>query len=178
MHKRLFISIPLSDSFIHAFSSVGKAHSLKGIRWISAANLHLTVHFLGETAEAEIPALIERLKGCVTKQLLFELDFLEVCFAPPGNQKRMVWGVFKGSENFKALVKRVMGESSSREVIPHVTLARIRNPKMIEKIVLKQPVLPPGETLSISKIELQSSTLTPSGAHYHIIQSFPLRGMS
>jgi len=179
MTRRLFVSLPIQENFRSVFNTYRDEYAIKGIRWIPSESYHITLHFLGDTPEEAIPGIEGALETVAKAIYPFDLEFWEVSFAPPGKFKRMVWGVFQRSEAFQELVTRVPEAVSSakslelRESIPHVTLARIRNPKSIQGIKLRQPDID-DRILRVNRLELQESYLAPSGAQYRVLKAFQL----
>lgn len=179
--KRLFLSIPFSKSWVDLFDEYKKEYLHHPIRWIEKENLHLTLYFIGETPENRISEMKEKLR-CISPEFPpFSLEFSKIDFAPPGRSKRMIWACFLPSKIFKNLVfkvQRAVGGKEAeeeREPLPHATLARFRDFKPLRGLRLKQPEIS-DKLLKIISFELQKSELSPSGAHYEMIESFPLKG--
>ena len=95
----------------------------------------------------------------------------------------MVWAVFDAADEFTKLVTAVSAlfaeVSDSRESIPHATLARIKYPKNVKDVSLAggslvQPKLEK-KVLDVKSLDLQESGLSPRGASYNIIRTFPFR---
>ena len=178
MNKRLFISIPLSPDFKGVLGQYHNQYTQKGIRWLSQDQFHLTICFLGDTDASKVPQISENLQSLVSQTSPFQLTFKEVTFAPPGKSRRMVWAVFDASDAFTKLVTAVSAlfaeVSDSREPIPHVTMARIKYPKKVKEVSLVQPRLEK-KVLDVKSLDLQESGLSPRGASYNIIRTFPFR---
>lgn len=176
--KRLFISIPFPNDWLILFERFKKEYFYEPIRWIEKENLHITLHFIGETPEAEIPTIKEKLKQISLELPPFSLEFSKIDSVPPGKHKRMIWACFLPSKPFENLVLRIRsviggkGAEQSREPLPHATLARCKPFRQ-----LKFPEIQlPKQMLSVSEFELQESRLSPSGAQYMVLESFLLKG--
>lgn len=180
MNKRLFVSIPIPEFLKEAFDRYRGLYPLKHIRWLPKENFHITVFFIGDTEEENISFISEKLKKISKGLKPFSLEFSNVCFAPPGKSKRMVWGVFSMSDFFQDMVDRVSKslddsyDAKARPAIPHVTIARLKYSKSLKNINFKQPDLK-NKTLEVCSLELQESHLMPGGAFYKVIEVFPFK---
>ena len=121
---RLFIAIPLSDDM--RSSLTGLMHTLKqsGVKgsYTPAANLHLTLAFIGEVEDAA--PVKEALKAVAWKPFKLSLDGL-------GNFGDILWVGTKSGQGLAALVKSVRqaldaaGIAYDRKAfVPHITLVR------------------------------------------------------
>ena len=73
---RLFIGIDFEDSVkscIHACQEALRPHAEKG-RWKTAQNFHLTLRFMGDFDENDLPRLYDALSGCSGDVEPFELS--------------------------------------------------------------------------------------------------------
>jgi len=175
MDKRLFISIPLPTVWLDLFERYKKEYFNEPIRWIEKENLHLTVHFMGDTPEEKIPEINKKLRGISAEISPFSIEFFKIDFAPPGKSKRMIWAYFLPSKSFENLVQKI--EKEEREPLPHATLARFRDYRPLRSLRLKQPTVT-DKIFQVTSFDLQSSQLSRSGAEYEVIESFPLKGVS
>ncbi len=177
--KRLFISIPLSENWLDLFERNKKEHLHQPIRWIEKENLHITVHFIGETSEAEIPTMREKLKQISLESPPFSLEFSKIDSAPPGKHKRMIWAYFLPSKPFENLVLRIQsviggeGAVESHEPLPHATLARFKPLRQLKFPQIQMPK----QILTVDQFDLEQSELLPAGARYTLLESFPLKGV-
>src|SRR5690348_4241579 len=62
---RLFTAIELPEQVRGTLSEWARQWKLRyrGASWVRPENFHVTLKFLGEVAEADVPALCEKLKG-------------------------------------------------------------------------------------------------------------------
>ncbi|CAN5419281.1 RNA 2',3'-cyclic phosphodiesterase [soil metagenome] len=129
--KRLFVSLDLPETIAAALVRLDPA--LPGVRWLGAAQMHLTLAFFGQVgAEAE-----ERLR----EQLLaikfgsFFLPLHGIGAFPGRGHPRILWlGVGRGHPHLFQLHKRVTDaalaaglEPDLRSWHPHITLARCQH---------------------------------------------------
>lgn len=182
MNRRLFISISLPPAWLDLFFQ-RVIPAMAGIRWIEKGNIHVTVHFMGSIPEQEIVNIRKKLEGISAEIPPFTLEFSKIDFAPPGKTKRMIWAYFSPSKNFEDLVQKIKitiggkGAEEERLPLPHATLARFKDLHSVRGLKLETPAIS-DKVLMINSFELQESELLPSGARYHVLHSFPLKGSS
>lgn len=188
MTKRLFIAIPISEELKKLFSDFAQEYQHPQIRWIPAANLHITVNFLGDTDVQSIPQITEELKKIISQQqgAGFALKFDRILFAPPQRVPSMVWAQYANCPEYTKLIKKIAGITHGRfqhkDTIPHITLARFRpapreergrNWHTIKDLKLHQRD-PNKMELEVSQIQLMESELTRNGAIYSILEKYNL----
>lgn len=102
-------------------------------RWTPAANLHLTIRFLGQVEKAVAEGIVDRLAGH-DLLLAFELRLGELGTFKRGPFVRVVWlGLASGGGEIRALAEAVEAETvaaglepEARPLVAHLTLARAR----------------------------------------------------
>ncbi len=163
MPLRLFVAVDLPDRLREELEGYGRALPAPGVRWLPAANLHVTVRFIGETAEDELPELAARLRDACAGHRRFVLPVDGVRPRP-----RMVWATIEPSDAYAHLA-RDLGGDGDRPSRPHITLARCRRrPPPLPPPALSDPRLP------VDACQLMSSRLGRSGAVYSLVARFPL----
>jgi len=164
----------------------GLRDRLPRARWVDLENLHLTLLFLGETAEGEIPALAAKLRQAFARCPPLGLRLSEGGTFPPGRPARVAWVGIEGPQELMTLQQDVTGaavealgfEPEKRAYHPHVTLARCPDPwrrEAIDKLknALTGPIGPP---FVADRGVLFESKLSPKGARYLVVESFPMTG--
>jgi len=147
-------------------------------RWTPAANLHLTVRFIG-SVEREVADLVA---GRLAELPLsgFTLELGEVGTFKRGRLVRVVWlGVTAGADQARALAAHVEAECvraglvpEARAFQPHLTLARARPRDGAALPPLPSPpALPPWRA---EELVLYSSHLGRAGAVYEPLSSIRL----
>lgn len=126
---RLFVAIDIEDPQRRQLETL--CAGLRSARWSDPGQHHLTLRFLGATADARLPD-IEAALGRV-RAAPFELALSGVgTFPPEPDPARVLWvGVtpVRPVRSLKALIDDALGpdsERSGREFSPHLTLARFR----------------------------------------------------
>jgi 2'-5' RNA ligase len=170
MLKRLFVGLELPDSCRETLTLINPG--LKGVRWIPAEQMHLTMSFLGDV-EAEAEARLHEALSEVHVPPFF-LPIRGVgTFG--GQRPTVLWaGVGKGHPHLFALHKHVQDavfraglEPDLRSFHPHITLARLHG---VSASALR-PFLRANEDAEFGLFEVKdfvlfSSVLAPGGSIY------------
>jgi RNA 2',3'-cyclic 3'-phosphodiesterase len=148
-------------------------------RWTPAANLHLTIRFLGHLEVAVAEEIADRLTG--THLPGFELALGEAGAFKRGRLARVVWlGLRSGEKESGALAAAVEAECQraglereARAYHPHLTLARAR---LRDGTALPElPDAPPTAGWRAAELILYRSRLGRAGAVYEPLRSIKLR---
>lgn len=183
---RLFLAIELpADMKRHLarMSDVLRAQRLK-LSLTRAENLHVTVKFIGEVSDDQVPKLCDALAGISPSGgMWLAIDHL-LMFPPRGPVLIVGGGVGGDAEKLvqahKAIDERcgALGiPRENRQYRPHVTLARARPPLPAwRRETLTQALTPflPGPGFTATRLALMQSRLTPAGAQYARIAHWPL----
>lgn len=164
----------------------GLRDRLPRARWVDLENVHLTLVFLGETAEADVPALAAGLRTAFARCPPLELRLAGGGTFPPGRPARVAWvGVEAPPELLtlqadvtRAAVETIGHEPEERAWRPHVTLARCPDPWRREAVEKFNTALtgPIGQPFGVDHGVLFESKLSPKGARYRAVETFPLEG--
>jgi len=182
MTKRLFLAINLPSDIKRKLAELilklQKNNKNKPIKWVADENLHLTLHFLGDTPEEKIPDINQALEPIITnfKTLYFQLSDSINAF-PNLNDPQVIFLEMKELNDGQTVkLQKQIGESlarlgfaiDSRPFRLHLTLGRVKF-----KISLTIPDLRLQITeFQINSIDLMESNLTPAGPVYKIIQKY------
>ncbi len=174
---RLFtaIEIPPDISLDLAFMQGG----IEGARWISQESHHLTLRFMGDVDGDLALEIRSALSGLASRP--FELTLKGV--GRFGTRKpRAVWA---GVEKSQALVDLQLSHErmsqslglppDTRNFTPHVTLARLRSPRLAEvERYLQGHSLYRSPPFTVERIVLYSSKPPHGGGPYAVEAVFPL----
>jgi RNA 2',3'-cyclic 3'-phosphodiesterase len=162
----------------------GLRDRLPKARWVDLDVLHLTLLFLGETAEADVPALAAKLRQVFARFSPLSLRLEGGGTFPPGRPARVAWVGVEGPSELltlqgdvaQAAVEALGFKPEERGYHPHVTLARCSDPwrrDSIEKFTnaFTGFVGPP---FVADHGILFESKLSPKGARYREVEVFPL----
>lgn len=187
---RAFIAIELPPEVTAALARAQEAlgrDKEKGVRWVSPEGIHLTLKFLGNVEESQLPQLEATLAEAATIEDPFTLQLGALGAFPNARSPRVLWvGVAGEAEKLARLQQAVEGKVSplgfppeERAFSPHLTLGRVRpevkppDRRMLgEK--LAQASVGEGPSFPVNALSLMQSTLTPQGARYQARARFPL----
>lgn len=129
---RLFVGIPMEGAAREALAGAISrlSRKLPSCRWVKASNVHLTVRFLGEVPEADLPVIEDWLRREVQPSELGSVQLEQTGWFE--HRDRMVfWVGVRAGPWLQSLAKRLAGPVASvpeepRPFVAHVTLARHR----------------------------------------------------
>jgi 2'-5' RNA ligase len=169
--KRLFVSIELPESIRKRLAELDP--HLRGVRWLEARQMHLTLAFLGNVSAEVREMLSEKLRTISWKS--FFLPLVGLGTFPTKGWPRIIWiGVGSGHPHLFQLHKRVQEallaggfEPDLRSFHPHITLARCRDvsPQTIRPFLKSHATFDAG-MIHVESFCLNSSELTPRGSLY------------
>ena len=153
----------------------GYRNESKGIRWVRAQNLHLTLRFLGDVDENTIPALAESIKVNLDSIKPFDLALSGLGGFPNLKKPRVIWVGTDDPENMLGeLALRV--ETACREAgfgksdkkfSAHLTIGRVKFPQGLENILQRIENSDfRTEPFNVGEIVIYKSVLSPSGPTY------------
>ena len=153
------------------------------INWVKNAQLHLTMKFLGHTPESAINDVIDHIEKITPNMNPFDLKIEETGCFPVPTRPRILWLGLKGNlDLLKSMVESIENvleplgfPKDSRDILPHITLARIKYPQKHTPNVdpfLKSSYDP--IDFPVDRMQFFSSELLPSGAVHTILKTFPL----
>jgi 2'-5' RNA ligase len=168
MPKRLFVAIDLPESTRKILA--GLDPKIRGVRWIEAAQMHLTLGFFGDVPEDVDLALRERLRAIEFGA--FFLPIIGVGTFPQKCPPKVIWiGLGKAHPHLFQIHKRVQEsalaaglEPDLRPWHPHITIARCRDvsAQSLRKFLQSNAELDAG-MIRVEDFHLYSSKLTPAG---------------
>jgi RNA 2',3'-cyclic 3'-phosphodiesterase len=169
--KRLFVAIELTKPIRQLLVALNP--QLRGVRWLSAEQMHLTISFLGNVERSMEEKLREKLGAIIWKP--FFLPIIGLGTFPTRGWSKIVWiGVGTGHPHLFQLHKRVWEavlasglEPDLRPWHPHITLARCqRVSAQTLRPFLKTHADYEAGMIRIESFCLNSSSLTAAGSVY------------
>lgn len=180
---RAFVAILLDEAVRAAVAAVvERLRPLGGsVAWVPAANLHLTLQFLGEQPEERLAAAEVALDDAAARSAPIETALHGIGAFPGLERPRILWvGLAQGALEVRALQARV-AEALAREGFPreerpwhpHLTIGRVHDDRRWRREAgpaLRQALAQAAGTrfgtLRISEVALMRSDLSPRGARY------------
>lgn len=133
---RTFIAVKTAQRVNNNISKVvGRLATLSDeYRWVEPENLHVTLNFVGDVVDIEVPELCKLIREAVQPLQAFEMSLQGVNGFTSAQEPRVLWiGVDEGSEAlrqiYEALAKVLhhWGVNKDRnEYVPHMTLGRLK----------------------------------------------------
>jgi 2'-5' RNA ligase len=150
------------------------------VKWVEAANLHLTLHFLGEVEDRDLAAICQ-----VTSEVAASLDRFTFslhgvgCF-PNARRPRVLWvGVGEGRDaviGLHAALEQPLLDlgcyrRETRPFAPHLTVGRVNSERASEQLTasLKARADWHGGETTIEEVLVMSSELLRSGPVYTVL---------
>ena len=185
---RSFIAVRLPDRVRAGLAAVSAElrGQTRGLAWVRADNLHITLRFLGEIEPVQLQHVREAVTEAAAAVAPFTVSLGGLGAFPSGRAPRVLWAsVASGGEGLVALhavleaalvARGIPGES--RPFHPHVTLARARDPRGADGLASVLGAGPAFGAVQVGAIHLMRSELDPRGARYSILREAPLGNRS
>lgn len=127
---RAFVAVLIPDeirkNIISFYKSLG---AVKGIKAVPYDNLHITLDFLGEIKEAEIPALVEQLAAAAAKTRPFSLALEGLGVFPSMAAPKTLWVAIEKKKvlfDLAKMVKTATASADRKHFSPHLTVGRVK----------------------------------------------------
>lgn len=185
---RSFISIPITPAITSA--AVKMIKKLKplddGIKWVPVDNLHLTLKFLGEVDNVEIPDVCKAIRKVTDTIEPFELSFAGTGGFPNAEKPRILYaGVQDPTGNLVAMVSGLETELADlgfkpepRDYTPHLTLGRTRSSSRRAGAELVTGMQEMSDLflgdMVVDEVHLMASFLDKSGPTYQVMDTIEL----
>src|SRR5438067_6458799 len=129
---RLFVAVPLPRELTDRAAALFP-EALPGLKPVRPELMHVTLAFLGWTADDRLPEVVEAARAATVGQPAFDLTFGRAGRFPASGRPRVAWlGVADGGPALEAIAALVSGELRARALrfderpfAPHLTLARV-----------------------------------------------------
>ena len=171
MAKRLFAAIDPPDSITDALRELDP--KLRGVKWVSAKQMHLTLGFFGNVPPEPLQELGERLMAIRFRNFFLPVQGMGAF--PAKGPPKIIWiGIGKGHPHLFQIHKRVQEaaiasglEPDLRPWHPHITLARCRD---VSRQAVRSLLGGDAEVeigmFPVQAFHLYSSQLAPAGSIY------------
>jgi 2'-5' RNA ligase len=161
----------------------------RAVAWVPAANLHLTLRFLGERSDEQLGEVEAALVEAAAATAPFALTLHGLGAFPGLERPRILWvGIADGALSARGVQARVeaalerRGMSRERQAWhPHLTIGRIFDERAWRReagLPLRQALAAAARRsfgiLAVSRIALMRSDLSPQGARYRELASAEL----
>jgi RNA 2',3'-cyclic 3'-phosphodiesterase len=180
---RSFVAVPLPAPIRkNAAALVGRlSQSGDGVQWVPTDNLHLTLKFLGDVTNTEVPQVCNVLRNVCDSYDPFDLVFSGTGGFPELSRPRVLYvGVEDESDSLRSMVATLETEFAKlgfkpepRDYRPHLTIGRTRGTsrrigtEVLERVEAQRQVRL-GEMI-VDEIHLIASFLDKTGPTYQIM---------
>lgn len=176
---RAFIAIPLPDPVREGLDRLQGQLRSGGVRvrWVKAANCHLTLAFLGEIASQQAASIAAALCENIDGLKPFDLCVQGLGVFPNLRRPRVLWcGVGGQTNRLQQVYRRVMLslgagqiEKDPKPFKAHITIGRFKQypePRLLADAICRWGRYK--ETFLTDRIVLYQSRLTPTGPIYSV----------
>lgn len=186
--KRTFLAIPITidANYLSWLEKMKKNLSYeKYINWSSTSNMHLTLKFVGDTPNDDIPKIVDKISSLTKRHGQFLLDFDKLGLFGSHYAPRVMWlGLQNESSALNALEEDVLSAFDElgylrdrQNFVPHLTICRIK--KLVDKQFFFQ-IFNSQEQKSricnpVKELVFYQSILLPQGAMHKVIKRFELK---
>jgi 2'-5' RNA ligase len=188
--KRLFVGARVSVSVANALAGCAETLARRArdagadLRWVAPANYHVTLAFLGWTGLEAIGRVCDALVAATAGETRMAFRTTRLGGFPSLDHASVLWAGIEDGGGLNGLARSVgdamAGLGFAREARPfhpHVTIARLRNPRAIREIVLPMAEQMFGDT-RIDAVTLFESETKSSGSVYREVQKIALKTAS
>ena len=156
------------------------AQTTSAVKWVEHENLHVTLLFLGEVEDREVPTICRAVAEQVQKHASFQLSIERVGCFPNPRRPRILWiGVGEGTQELCALHDSLEAplldlgcyRREERKYTPHITLGRVKGDRPADNLaaaLAKHAGWQGGQT-TVTEVLVMSSELTPQGPIYTVL---------
>jgi 2'-5' RNA ligase len=178
--QRLFVAIELPTEVKTALT--GLKIPAAGCKPVAAAQLHLTLRFIGPADAAALTAIKAALATVSGEP--FPLALQEIGLFPATGRPRILWAGTAPSPELRLLQQRVELAVQSagipaeeRRFSPHITIARLKEaaPAAIQAFTHNHRGFSV-QPFTVDSFNLYASRLSTAGAEHTVLQNYPLQG--
>ena len=181
---RAFVALELPDAIRAACRrKLERLRQLARIRLTPARNLHVTLAFLGDIDDEQAGPIAEALRAGLAGAPAWTLHVQRVGAFPGGGRPRVLWcGVedlmgrcADGHDRVWGALEPFGFERETRPFRPHITFGRIRSGRIGAALrdALRASEEFDAGAAPVERVVLMQSELTPQGAEYSDVASFP-----
>jgi 2'-5' RNA ligase len=187
LEPRLFVAFPLPQQMKKQLGewTKSKRNEWSFSKWVYEQDIHLTLHFLGNTTSQQMGEIISVLTRISNEQVPFQLGLKGIGIFGKARKPRVLWAGVEGElDHLHQLQKEVTTALSpigfppeDRPYCPHVTLARnyMRNDFLSHSTSGENPWGTMNSEWTVDQILLYETKLGQEPM-YHAIYRFPFSG--
>ena len=164
---RVFICIEIPEEIKNSIASVQNTLEQSNIRMVDKNILHITLNFLGNFKEGDIPKLYQKLSKINFKGFMISLRGVDV-FRNGKTDGIIFIQIFDGKndlERLSEIINDCLEIKNKEDFVPHVTIARVKESYEIWNKIEAYKNKYFGEFF-VTSIKIKNSTLTNEGPIY------------
>jgi len=185
---RSFIAVAMDEGIIARLAALQQElrRAEAPVSWVRPEGMHLTLKFLGNVPEGQIPRIGDALQGVTAARAPFRICVEGAGAFPNLRRPRVVWAdVREGREALIELAAAVDAALAGlgfppedRPFSPHLTLGRVKAPNHLEHLaaLIQSHVDDRFGEMTAREVILFRSELSPNGAKYTPLRRAALGG--
>jgi RNA 2',3'-cyclic 3'-phosphodiesterase len=185
--KRIFIAVDISDKARQKVASyienLRRSFPQLRVGWERPEKLHLTLKFLGDVNDGRLEEVQKAIGKIVDSNPAFQMTLGRTGRFPPKGDPKILWLGTIDKGEFAAVASKInddleqLGfEREKRRFSPHLTIARLREPRLSGELAAKHLENDFGPIrFEVGKIVVYESKLLPKGSVYTQVTAFPLK---
>jgi RNA 2',3'-cyclic 3'-phosphodiesterase len=186
---RTFIAVETSPAVQRRAADLQNKLREAGVKatWTDPANMHITLQFLGDVDDTEIPEVCKLVTAAAEPIEPFFVEFAKAGAFPGSDRPRTLWiGVGEGSQELVDLQLAIQESlvemrfpRERRTYRPHLTIARVRDSgPHVERLseLLAHYRDFKAESCDVSEVLIMASYLERTGPTYQVMGRAPLDG--
>lgn len=185
---RTFICIELPEherERLGAIQTRLKRHNAR-VSWTAPGNIHLTLAFLGDVEETQIPEIVDAVRSACERVEPFDLHLEGAGAFPALTRPRVFWAGVRGEivslAELHTRIARALEplgfERDRRGFKPHLTLGRTKDDRERATAAVARDLADArlaGESFHVDEVIVMRSELNPTGARYTPLARVALR---
>jgi 2'-5' RNA ligase len=179
---RTFLALDLGAKIRKKLVAVQEelAEAMAEVKWVEPDNLHVTLLFLGEVNDRELPGVCRAAQQAVAEMPSFTVSVETLGCFPNTRRPRVVWaGIGQGMQEIcrihdaleSAMLEQGCYRREERQFTPHVTLGRVRSEEVNERFapaIQEHRVWSAGE-VAVNEVLVMSSQITRHTPSYSVL---------
>lgn len=174
---RLFVAVYPPPELSAKLLAALQSHELPDYRIVAAEQVHVTLHFIGDTPSKQLDTTIESVQRATAGISAFDLTVQGLITLGPRGLARLIGAETDRPPELLEIQRRLVTRlarsprrDSADRFRPHLTLCRFKKPT--KGIELKNPL--DCRSFTVEQVALMKSTLRSDGAQHHEIMSCAL----
>jgi 2'-5' RNA ligase len=189
---RAFIAIEIPTAIKEAIAKLSaglQTAAGQTVRWVSPANTHLTLKFIGEIPPAAVDTLAHMLQLECRSQPAFEISVSRAGCFPNSQRPRIIWVGLQSPHDLVQLQQRIEAGAArlgiapeDRPFSPHLSIGRVRpqltaeQQQTLQTSLIALPQVTELGKFTVRSVTLFKSELRPAGALYTTLFNARLGG--